>query len=268
MEIKTFAQLDKLVKDYKFVCLCDSEGSQLVNFNNATTPMKKRLEQIKKRLESPALSDGIYIIKCKDAIKGQKADEIIYVKGEGTAAPVPAAPAPTAKTLKETTEPAVLTYAEAIRLNSEIKRLEYEVRTLTTERDQYKKDLEAAESELDDLNTAAVAKLSEGAPNTLSQLGNSLKEILPSVTALFDTHFQLKERELKIKENQRQQPAPVQAPINAPDIPGNAFILDDNEQNILNYFEALKTGNPEQYNKIYDSMQQEMEQADKGEQGA
>ena len=272
MEVKTFKALEEAVKDYKYINLCNSDGAQLVNYNNATTKKNTRLEHIKKRLESPALPDGIYIIKAKDTIKGQTADEIIFIKGKGDApAPVATPQGPGTKNLKECNEgPAVLTYAEAVRLNTEIANLTYQVRTLENENALLTKDLSDAEIEIKELEAAAAAKLSEGTPaGPLATLGETLKTLLPSITALFDTNFQLKQRELDIKEKQLQRPPAVPVTPQPPQAPGfeapaNTFILDDSEQLILNYFDLLKNTNPDTYKQVFDNMQAEQSQAETG----
>ena len=268
MEIKTFAQLDKIVKDYKYICLCNSDGAQLVNYNNGKAPKAQKIAQIKKRLESEALPDGIYKIMARDALKGETADEIIFIKGKGAPADQPEKKT----TLKECSEaPAVLTYAEAVRLNTEVARLNFEVQSLTEQNSRLIKDIEELEQELEQLSTAAAEKLSEPAPSTLSTLGTQIKDILPSITALFDTHFQLKDRQLKIQEAQNKppqerviyQPATDHA-AESPEMPENTFILDQEELKILNYFEALKNGNSAEYQKITEAMGSELNAANNG----
>lgn len=266
MEINNFIALERLTKPYKFIALCDLEGNQLVNFNNGITPKAKRLEQIKTRLTSEALIDGKYIIKCKDSVKGQKCDEIIFLKGEIKSEDIQ--PKKTEKLSEDNTS--VLTFAKAIEMNKQIAELTYENKSLKSELEITKESLSDAEAEIvaleAELNEAKTEKpiaaegtLSEQQPQSLlNGFGSILKELLPTITGMLDTHYSLKDRQLKILESKNNYQIPIQPEAQNFEVPENTFILDEQEQNIVTYFEALKTNNPEMYAKALEGMQNEM----------
>lgn len=72
----TEAMEDISASDYKRVALFDKNGEQVVPFNNQSTSLEDRLEEIKKRLDSKVTPPGVYQLKAKHW--GNKAVPNIY----------------------------------------------------------------------------------------------------------------------------------------------------------------------------------------------
>jgi hypothetical protein len=191
---------------YGFVCLTDGKGAELIPYNSRNTAME-RLDEIKTRLSSPALKDGVYYVKCKHTNrKNALSDDYLVYKGEKLAENV----------VIQQSQPIsaeVLTYDSALRFQVRIKELELENEKL-------KSDLVEANQLIDELQaeieTSYLSEESEDdEPTPQNTMFESAKEFLSEIVSvaapLLDKHFDLKQQALnleahKILRGQRQAP--------------------------------------------------------------
>lgn len=216
MKIFKLLDIERMLTEqgYKFVCLCDSQGKQILPYNSVgktTTTALERFEDIKKQLNSEALPDGYYIVKCKMSMRTNHFDPYTIYKGQlNDSAPVPVAPLIVEK---PTFQPEVLTYEGALKLQIELERYKLENAAL-------KKEIESLKAEIDNLESETMLSEEQDDKNELlSNAKSFLSEIVSFAAPLLDKHFELKEKalglkaiELNAKTNfaQRPKPAPEQ----------------------------------------------------------
>lgn len=192
---------------YGFVCLTDGKGAELIPYNSRNTAME-RLDEIKTRLSSPALKDGVYYVKCKHTNrKNALSDDYLVYKGEKLSENVVIQQA-------QPISAEVLTYDSALRFQVRIKELELENEKL-------KSDLVEANQLIDELQaeieTSYLSEESEDdEPTPQNTMFESAKEFLSEIVSvaapLLDKHFDLKQQALnleahKILRGQRQAPS-------------------------------------------------------------
>lgn len=201
---------------YGFVCLTDGKGAELIPYNSRNSALE-RLEEIKTRLSSPALKDGVYYVKCKHTNrKNALSDDYIVYKGEKLSENV----------VIQQTQPIsaeVLTYDSALKLQVRIKELELENENLKKQLSECNKNIQELQSELETVYLSEDDEESEEDTPKATMFESAkefLSEIVQVAAPLLDKHFDLKQQALnleahKILKGQRmnaQQPAQQPTP--------------------------------------------------------
>jgi hypothetical protein len=195
-------------QDYGFVCLTDSKGAELIPYNSRNTA-GERLDEIKTRLSSPALKDGVYYVKCKHTNrKNALSDDYLVYKGDKLSENVIIQqPAPISAE--------VLTYESALKFQVRIKELELENQKLLD-------DLRAAKQTISEFEAEMLSEddesedESEAAPTMFESAKDFLSEMIQVAAPLLDKHFDLKQQALNLEAHkilrgqQMAQPRPTQ----------------------------------------------------------
>jgi hypothetical protein len=195
-------------QDYGFVCLTDSKGAELIPYNSRNTA-GERLDEIKTRLSSPALKDGVYYVKCKHTNrKNALSDDYLVYKGDKLSENVIIQqPAPISAE--------VLTYESALKFQVRIKELELENQKLLD-------DLRAAKQTISEFEAEMLSEddesedESEAAPTMFESAKDFLSEMIQVAAPLLDKHFDLKQQALNLEAHkilrgqQMAQPRPQQ----------------------------------------------------------
>ena len=195
-------------QDYGFVCLTDSKGAELIPYNSRNTA-GERLDEIKTRLSSPALKDGVYYVKCKHTNrKNALSDDYLVYKGDKLSENVIIQqPAPISAE--------VLTYESALKFQVRIKELELENQNLL-------EDLRAAKQTISEFEAEMLSEddesedESEAAPTMFESAKDFLSEMIQVAAPLLDKHFDLKQQALNLEAHkilrgqQMAQPRPTQ----------------------------------------------------------
>jgi hypothetical protein len=182
-------------QDYHFVCLTDQKGAELIPYNSRNTATE-RLEEIKTRLSSPALKDGVYIVKCKHTNrKNALSDDYLIYKGETLGEqPQMIIPAITHE---------VLTYESALKFQVKIKELELECENLRKDLNEANNTISELENELEEVNTLSEESEENEALNEKPSQMETVKEFLSELVTigapLLDKHFDLKQQALNLE---------------------------------------------------------------------
>lgn len=280
MQTYSIQELENAVNEtgYKYIALYSSDGKQLIPYNNTKPTVPERIEEIKKRLKSPSIKDGIYIVRAKNYQKKDGVyDEFPIQKGTGKI-----------ETLKENltvkTErnPEVTSYKEVLKLQNRITELEFELRALQKDYDDLEEKYDDQSEELEELK-ANPTTLAETKPEDFfTRAGTWLQDLITTSSPLIEKHFELKEKALNnetarlmLAQGRMIQPqAPKREPEPQPSAdPSQQFVVkkiqefitqfQDNEQhyeelaNIFNtstslddFYTKMKEYNP----KTFDSL--------------
>lgn len=195
---------------YGFVCLTDGKGAELIPYNSRNSA-GERLDEIKTRLSSPALKDGVYYVKCKHTNrKNALSDDYLVYKGDKLSENVIIQqPAPISAE--------VLTYESALKFQVRIKELELENEKL-------RDDLKAANATIAEMETQMLSEDEdedeepEAAPTMFESAKEFLSEIVQVAAPLLDKHFDLRQQALNLEAHkilrgqQTRQQQPKQTP--------------------------------------------------------
>lgn len=203
MDIYTLEQIKKLATEqgYKFCQLTGMDGAEFVPWNpsNYSGGFAKRFEDIQKRLKSPTVPDGLYIIKCKVQQKTSiTPDSFTVQKGDLDSEQVTKIIVEQAN--PETLSESQMTITEVIELRVSNQLTTAENERLKTENEELKEKVATLEA---DLEEADEDTLSQG-PNHIAEY---LKELGPTFVPIADRYFDLEERKLEletIKELKKQ----------------------------------------------------------------
>jgi len=240
MNINKPDEIDKIIKEgqFKYIELVGRDGTRYGHYNANPTLLKEKINSIKKFLNT--LPDDLYYLNFKI---NQKGDIFQYTYNKGNK---PMNEAPSIPIVYNTPLEKFQTLEEWKKQEQRINELEKELELMKL-KEQFK-----------GLNEAPAKE-----PEKNAFLGFA-ENVLPTFVPFLDKYFQLKEKELNLKERQK---APVVAqrkiiskfrPV--PDI------NDPNFQNYLNYFEKLpdqaaeaevqflKINKPDIYKLIIDTM--------------
>jgi hypothetical protein len=195
-------------QDYGFVCLTDSKGAELIPYNSRNTA-GERLDEIKTRLSSPALKDGVYYVKCKHTNrKNALSDDYLVYKGDKLSENVIIQqPAPISAE--------VLTYESALKFQVRIKELELENQKLLDDLRAAKQTIAEFEAEMLSEDDESEDE-SEAAPTMFESAKDFLSEMIQVAAPLLDKHFDLKQQALNLEAHkilrgqQMAQPRPTQ----------------------------------------------------------
>lgn len=196
MDIYTLEQIKKLSieQGYKFCQLVGMSGEEFVPWNpsNYSGGFAKRFEDIQKRLKSPTVPDGLYIIKCKVHQKTTVTpDSFTVQKGDVT-------PEQATKIIVEHSSPEML--SESQMGVTEVIELRVSSQLMSHENERLKAEV----AELQEKVTALEADLEEADDDTLSQRGPGhiaeyLKELGPTLIPIADRYFDLEQSKLELE---------------------------------------------------------------------
>lgn len=188
----TLDEIQKSINEtgYKFLSLAKSNGLQVIAYNSGKVKPSERWEEIRRRLCSKQLPDGLYIVLGKNT-QGNKnmPDEFYFQKGKIQ----PMAEAPEIKAPRQTAiNPEVTTYSEVLKLKNRITELEFENRALQSKIDDLEEELEELEEQLE-----TEPETLKEAPDFLSRAGEWLQSTMIAVQPIIDKHFELKEKQIQ-----------------------------------------------------------------------
>jgi len=198
-ELLTFDEIktDIIESDFKRVGLFDSEGKQMVSFNNTITPLDKKLDEIEKRLKSRSTEDGIYQIRTKDHGKGSRSATFYTAVGDISGETIQTAEQPNINELiklqAQNMTPA--NYDELMHSKIEAATLQVKIKALEDENKKLKETIEDLESELNELSETPKEN------KTQTFIENTLQTIAP----LADKFLQQRDDSLKLQLMQMQQ---------------------------------------------------------------
>jgi len=238
METYKLEDLKQISKDqkYRHVRLTDMDGNVIVAWNPASMSVEKRIDEMENRLSSPAMKDGYYKFECKMYLRASAKPDIYYVV-KGTPEKVPdITPTPVPKKGKN-----ALSYKEAIKMNKTIAELRAQLGTAETERDKWRAEYDSLYAETEEIMNAEPEEEEPGMSEGIS--GNAqtfITETLGNLTPLFDRHYDLKAKELEIKEGKvlaELARAGVTIPTNGESVPPEveevSEIVEEGRQELL-----------------------------------
>jgi len=202
-------------QQYPYMGLFQADGKQIVAFNPNSIPVKKRLEEIKLRLTSKQMPDGIYLIKCRSVNKKEAVtDDYPIMKGELDDEDLKEAGKQlTGSSANLSENPAVITYTEVLDLKVQLTKLELENANQAKRIEELEKQVEELEEELEDLEEENET-LSEK-EETLGDRAQSWVDSLAKIAVpAIEKHFEQKDKEMKLRMielyNKNGQPVPGQ----------------------------------------------------------
>lgn len=244
---------------FRYISLVRPDGSIVVNNNQNKISPKIKLEEIKKRLKSPSLNDGVYIIRCKNTLnKGGVYDDFPIMKGNPDTLKETIKPEipMQQKTVKE--NPNVTSYSEVLKLQVRIKELEFENERLAKEVADLEEQIEELEEQIE---SQPAENLSEGEPeeDVLERAGKWFKQTMIMCQPLIDKHFELKEKSLNLEAMklmhkngqipvQQQRPQQPQQPQQTHQTTGVEYA----DKRIQKFIEAIAIDDLDMYEQLVD----------------
>lgn len=198
MKTYTINQLKSIAKDqgYKLAALEDQQGRRILSFNQLKTSIDKHLTLIPTRLKSEINPDGVYFVLMAQNISkaGKDPDKFPILKGKVSPDDLVEAEKRSLPLTLAVSEPAVLTYAQAIEYNRVIASNESEIKQLKWELEQAKLTIAELEAELDEEDEG----LSEGGP--VNPIAKFLSDTMPTIIPMIEKHFELQEKRINLDE--------------------------------------------------------------------
>lgn len=264
----TFPQISEDIRncEYKSVALVDKNGRELIPYNSKSVALDKRLTEIQKRLNSIALTPGVYQVHARHwenntapvvyyIAVGNQAEAIKDITLEEAIVPAKVKPK-NLPALSDGHNVSWEKYQELLQENLELQttnaRLELEINQLRNEIDELEEELEEAEE-----GGSKGDFLSDGTKDWINKT-------IETVTPLADKWLEQRDKQLQIQANQvyleslkmsGQKPV-IQQPVQQPGVsqPGSETEEEDElteeEELILDNFAYLKDIDPELYNKV------------------
>lgn len=190
---------------YKYIAFYDQTGRELIAFNSNNVTAADRLAEIQKRLESPALKDGIYCVKGKTSPRVKTvADEYFIKKGDYDVKEIQIG----------SFSPEILSYDKALEMQTKIAKYEMEIEQLKIKIDaleienKYLQELEMTFDEEEDEE--------EETPTLAENAKSFLSEFLPILTPLIDKHFDLQQQKLNLEAQKILRSNPYRPKQQAP----------------------------------------------------
>jgi len=197
MKVYTLSEIEKAVKDqgYRHLALYGSSGDKVMGFNNQNTKPSDRITAIKKRLQAPALPDGIYVIQCKSSLsRGVSSDDYPIAKGRYDKNTEVNINAPVAEHNSNGSGDKVLSYKEVLKLQTEMAEMRAEMTRLKEENemlaDHNEELAEGTDQEEEDNGDMG---------NNMSDMIGALAE---AVVPVLDRHYDMQEKKLQLGQAQ------------------------------------------------------------------
>ena len=195
--IDEFEEIQKSQK-HPYVGLFNLDNSKLVAFNAHGKETKEKVAEISRALDSPSLTDGLYIIRAKNSLSKNMGNfDYPVIVGN-----------PDQDTLSEAPNEfnsgnvPVTSYQEALKSANRITELEFEVKRLTTENTELSEALkesvetnEALQKEL-----GSEDELLDEAPHWTSNLTEWGQNIVEMLSPALEKHLELREKKLNIEQ--------------------------------------------------------------------
>lgn len=205
LHIPTDTFFASISKEYKRCRLVDRDGALLVNYNAIKTPIKEKLKEVKRKIA--AMPDGIYVLQCQYTMNPAPTPNSILIKkgnvslNEGEEIILPAKNSLQVKTERKDSEADIYTVKATMARIEEISDLRTQIAILEMKLQQKDKEIADLEAELEEEpeEGGLMEGLLNGGENSPLK---SLAELLPG---LADSYFNMKNRELGLKEKAFQK---------------------------------------------------------------
>lgn len=263
-ELLTFteAKTDIIESGHKSVSLYDKNGEKLIPFNSSKVPMKERLDEIEKRLNSRSTEDDIYQLKAKH-YGSRTRPAVYYVASENyieNLADNNQVPEKVKTEIKQVEKPLIdkghytaeeyhKLYTEKIELDYELKAANDEIGRLEEIIEDLEKDEPESKGFLSDSNKEFLSGVMEQVTplvdKMLSQRDNAQQIELLKIQMAQNGHFQ---PHLKSKNNNHSNPAKNNHQ-GMEDEEIEDEVLSDQEEMQLEAMEMLKEQDPELYQR-------------------
>ncbi len=222
MKISEFSKLQEK-QNYKHISLYDKFDKCRVRFNGQKNSSADKLKVIENRLDSEIYNDDYYIIKCKNYHTDKETDDFIIHLKENNDMTIP--------TRSESPDITMNGYSfkKSLELEVELKRLQLDNNSYKKEILELKNEIEELENNLSDCDNE---NLQDDDPKT--DWKSFLSESISTLAPILDKHFELKERNIAIKEHQIKA-----IKVNTPDKVENDKVNNKFNEKIL---DQLNTG--------------------------
>ncbi len=231
MKIDEFEEVQKK-QNYRHLGLFNRSGECIIKYNTVKMKPETRLKQIKTRLESPTLTDSVYIIKCKSYhTKDTKTDDYIINKNNSDVLnemPIITPP-------EQFKEVEGYSFSKALELEVKLKAAELENEAQKNKIKTLEDNLSECYNTIDELeeNEENLSENNNTAPNWQTFISESLATISP----IIDKHLELKERAILLQEN-KTPTVKTQAPAHVNHNNGSKQVIKDLNDNIINYINS------------------------------
>lgn len=191
---------------YKHVGLYGINDKPIVAINSRPEKYEENSKEVLNVLQNPEFSDGMYKIKLKVKYRGQ-GEEFLYTKGNNPT-PQPMA----TNNLNIPPDFAAAMDHPAIKLQTEITRLELENEDLNRQIDELNQYVQELEEKI------STQTLSEqpAPPSTFETAKSFLTELATMAAPLIDQHYNLKAQQLEIERAKLQNMAPAAPAVKKP----------------------------------------------------
>ena len=258
------AQKDIVESEHKRVALFDKNGQQIVPFNSKSVPLEKRLNEIRKRLDSKSTPPGVYQVHAKHY--GQKAVPAIYYVSSGdlqaAAESIEFNNTKPQEILVQDLLPAgTVTADQYNELYRQKLELEFRIRELEKEKEEL--ELLVAEIEAEEPEQSGFG-LSD---NTQQFIKGSLEQVIPLLDKMLqqrDTKLQIEALQVMGQQGQMAQNGAVPPGLvqqeSAPPMhgvhDGGGEEISEQEEQYIQAMENLKVMHPDLYHAAMEKMQQ------------
>lgn len=231
MKIDEFEEVQKK-QNYRHLGLFNRSGECIIKYNTVKMKPETRLKQIKTRLESPTLTDSVYIIKCKSYhTKDTKTDDYIINKNNSDVLnemPIITPP-------EQFKQVEGYSFSKALELEVKLKAAELENEAQKNKIKTLEENLSECYNTIEELeeNEENLSENNSNAPNWQTFISESLATISP----IIDKHLELKERAILLQEN-KIPTVKTQAHNDVNHNNGSKQVIKDLNDNIINYINS------------------------------
>lgn len=192
---------------YKHCALYSAQNKVIVPYNGQRNKINyvDNGKKIINLLNNPELLDGTYIVKCKQVYQGGNIDEFFYQKGNKQTNDKPMNNN-SSSALNLPHDFAEAMQHPAIKLQTEITRLELENEDLNRQIEELNEYVQELESKI---STQQLAEIPTP-PSALETAKGFLTELATMAAPLIDQHYQLKAQALEIERQKLNKPQPQQ----------------------------------------------------------
>lgn len=247
-------------ESYKHLGLFKSNGDSIVRFNSNSVTPQSRLEMIEKRLQSPMMTEQVYLIKGKFNTQKDSITDDYYIIN----------PQKENQTMSENFEiqqpevngNKVYSLKEGIDINTKLIKCELENVYLKEKIEKLEENIKLLESEIDELENET---LSEDKPLENS-ITSWLSEMSKIAVPIMDKYFDLQERKLN-QTTLAEAPEPLESNINTDSVNllderVKAFIINqepETSETLRTYYNtAVQSGNFDTFFTMTESYNSEL----------
>ncbi len=197
----TIEEFDAIQKKQKhpYIGLFNMDGSRLVAFNAHGTETKEKIAEIRRSLDSPSLTDGVYLIVGKNSLsKNMASFEYPVIVGNPDEATLSEEP----EAFNSNNVP-VTSYQEALKSANRITELEFQngqlAKDLAEAEEALREMVETHESHMKECGGETDEVLSEQ-PSFISNLQDWSENIMQLLNPAIEKHLELREKKLGIEQ--------------------------------------------------------------------